>query len=310
MRSLVGEPATANLFVLGMALQAGSLPISVGSILQSIDLNGVAVEANRLAFEWGRCAVADPEQFDRAIEATAATADGNVGPQLRPPLDRYLEEIEALGAGRTLLDAIGLRAADLVGYQDERLAEDYLVELRLVARREREVVPGSWRLTDATAQQLYRVLAYKDEYEVARLLTDPATLEEARSVVDGPAKLAWNLHPPTLRGRGLDHKIEIGTWAAPAMRFLARRKGLRGTRLDPFRYAKVRRAERRLIRTYRRALSGAVESLSPANYELAVEIACLPDLVRGYEDRKLAGIAALESRLAELESARMALPAI
>ena len=130
-------------------------------------------------------------------------------------------------------------------------------------------------------------MAYKDEYEVARLLVDPTTLEAAASLVDGRAKVSWKLHPPLLRARGMERKITVGTWAAPGLALLAKGKRLRGTPLDPFGYSKVRRAERKLAADYSATMDQIFRELTSENLGRAIEVASLPATVRGYEDRKL-----------------------
>jgi indolepyruvate ferredoxin oxidoreductase len=293
--------ATANLFVLGAALQAGLLPISPSSLDEAIVCNGVAVDANRAAVAWGRGAVGDPDRLaarirdlGRHVEATADDFDG--GPA---PLAAALESVADLGAPESLLDLIDHRAGDLCGFQDVALALDYLSVVGRAADREQAVRPGAWALTEAIATELYRVLAVKDEYEVSRLLLDERSLAEANAVMDGPVRVAWALHPPVLRSLGVDRKITVGTWAAPLLRVLAAAKRVRATRWDLFGRTKVRRAERAFAAEYRRALERVLGELTEDRHHLAVEIATLPDSVRGYEQRKLDAIARFETSLAE-----------
>ncbi|MCP4435993.1 MAG: indolepyruvate ferredoxin oxidoreductase family protein [Actinomycetia bacterium] len=293
--TLVGEPATANMFVVGMAWQAGLLPVSLSSVLSAIDVNSVAVQANRHAFAWGRLAVSDPPALQRAINA--ATTASNAPPRPSPALEMKLADLTQLGAPRRTLDAVALRCAALVDYQSERLATRYIDLVLRAAEREQEVAPGRWELTDTVTEQLHRVLAYKDEYEVARLLTDAQVLRDAARLVDGPARVSWNLHPPTLRDRGLGHKIELGPWAMPALKLLARSRRLRGTWLDPFGRAEVRRAERGLAEEYAAALEKALAGLGPHTFESTLELAQLPRQVRGYEDRKLTALKAVRKQL-------------
>ncbi len=295
---LVGEPATANILLTGVAVQAGALPISLGSMLAAIDLNGVAVKTNTAAFEWGRCAVADPEQFEAAL-ARCETEPGAPSTHLPQAIERGVDELGAIGAPDDLVAAVRLRCADLIAFQDSVLAADYLGTMLRFAHAE-GAIGQSWNLTESVATQLHRVLAYKDEYEVARLLLDPASLQQARELADGEAKVVWNLHPPMLRSLGLDHKIEIGIGAAPLIRLLARGKRLRGHRFDPFGMAGVRRAERRLIEIYRDALEQLLDTVRADNYDAAVRIASLPETIRGYEGRKLAGIAEFDRTLPTL----------
>jgi indolepyruvate ferredoxin oxidoreductase len=140
-------------------------------------------------------------------------------------------------------------------------------------------------------------VAYKDEYEVARLLTDPDGLAAAREVAGKRGRIAWKLHPPLLRALGMGGKITIGAWASPAFRLLAKGKHLRGTPLDPFRWSLVRKLERQLAAEYVRAIDTALFSLSSSNLDAAVALAELPDLVRGYEEIKVDRVAKYRAEL-------------
>ena len=142
-------------------------------------------------------------------------------------------------------------------------------------------------------------MAYKDEYEVARLMTDADGLAAAREVAGRRGRIAWKLHPPLLRAMGLSHKIAIPSWASPAIRLLAKGKRLRGTPFDPFGYAHVRRLERELPGEYVAAIDRALAALSAENLDAAVKLAELPDLVRGYEEIKLARVESYRQRLRE-----------
>jgi indolepyruvate ferredoxin oxidoreductase len=311
--ALTGDPATGNVVLLGAAVQSGALPISIEAIRRAISLNGVMVEANLAAFEWGRCRVADPSAVERALEAhfhktgsrPARDRNGALDqpPDLPVGLRPAMERLAAHGITAVTSEGISRRAALLVEFQDEALARDYLEQLDDVAVAEASALRGSGdpdRLLTAAADGLYRALAYKDEYEVARMLTDAATVLEADSVFDGPVRTSWMLHPPVLRAMGLGHKIAVGSWTAPATRLLARGKFLRGTLWDPFGHTKVRRAERRFAATYRNVLADAVALLNEDNRELVVELAALPERVRGFEDRKLAAIEVFERRSSEI----------
>ena len=147
------------------------------------------------------------------------------------------------------------------------------------------------------ASHLYKLLAYKDEYEVARLMLDPEGLREAQELAGATGRISWRLHPPILRALGLDHKIALGPWAAPMVRLLAKARRLRGTRLDPFGWPEVRRIERELQGEYRAAVRELVTGLRPENLGEAVSIAELPDQVRGYEGLKLARAREYRQRL-------------
>ena len=289
---LVGAPATANLVVVGMAVQAGILPVSPDSIAQAIELNRVSIDANQAAFDWGRVAIADPEAVHRELARRPLPGErrGAAAADLPAALRARLASLGAAGADDELVAAVAVRLTELVGFDGERLAAEYLDLVVRTAAAEQAVAESSSALVRAVALELYRVLAYKDEYEVARLLVDPVTLAAAASLVEGPAKITWRLHPPLLRALGMDRKIAVGTWAAPGLALLSRGKRLRGTPWDPFGHTRVRRAERELADEYRLAIEEVIAGLTPKRLAVAIEIASLPAAVRGYEERKLEGI--------------------
>ncbi len=292
---LFGSATTANLFVVGMAVQAGCLPIAPGAIEEAIALNGVAVDLNTAAFRWGRCAVADPARLERA-RPQAARTPRDAAPTLPTPL---ADAVATASGGDAALAATLTRfAGELIAWQSAATASAYLETVGRVAAAERKIDRDSHRLTAAVAAQLFRLVAYKDEYEVARLLTDPDAAAEARAVVaGGRARISWQLHPPLLRALGLRGKIGLGTWATPWVRLLARGKTLRGTPFDLFGYTAVRRTERALPGEYRAALDELLDRLSPDSLDEAVRIAELPDHVRGYEELKLERVAEYRAEL-------------
>jgi indolepyruvate ferredoxin oxidoreductase len=299
--ALLGDAVTANLFVVGMAVEAGCLPIRSVSIERAIELNGVAIEANRAAFRWGRTAIANPERVASAVEAHTSHAVGPE-PAARPaPLPTaLLERVAAASAGDDRFSAqLALRVGDLVAYQDERLASQYLATVEATADREQSVLPGSSQLTQAVALSLHKLLAYKDEYEVARLMLDAEGQAPARALAGEDDRIAWRLHPPALRALGLRRKLRIGSWATPGIRLLAAGKRLRGTPLDPFGWPRIRRCERALPREYREAVEVLLAHLKPENLDEAASIASLPGDIRGYEELKLARIAEYRQHLAE-----------
>ncbi|MCA9512238.1 MAG: indolepyruvate ferredoxin oxidoreductase family protein [Myxococcota bacterium] len=308
-----GEAQTANVFVVGMAVQAGALPIAVEFVEEALRLNGVAVEENLAAFRLGRaCVASGAASADAGSEVGAEVgSDAGGNADARAPHatasapastgDAALDAaLAALALAPALASDVARFAADLVAYQGRALARGYLATLAEVAAAERRIGREPERLTHAVARNLHKLVAYKDEYEVARLLTTDdgarAVRERARAL-GGRAKLL--LHPPLLRALGLRHKLAIPGWATPALRLLAKGRRLRGTPLDPFGWARVRREERALPAEYRAALATALRALDPARYDDAVALAELPDLVRGYEDLKLRRIAELRERLPE-----------
>jgi indolepyruvate ferredoxin oxidoreductase len=280
-----GDAIGANLLVVGMAVQAGAIPVLPEQIEAAVALNGVAVEVNTKAFRLGRHLVADRAAVDATLARPAA--GGVIAEPAR--LDTGLRErVQAIAAGQPLLEATIVRCADdLVGYQGRKLAARYLDELERVAERERAVSPASAVLTETVATGLHKLLAYKDEYEVARLLLDPDGRREAERIAGPSGVIQYRLHPPVFRAMGMDRKITLGPWSDPVFRVLAKGRRLRGTKLDPFGLAKVRRVERRLPVAYLDALHAALPHLRADNLLAMVELADLPDLVRGYEDLKL-----------------------
>ncbi len=315
-QALFGDTMPATFLLVGAAFQAGALPFSAAAIEWAIELNGVAVAANTAAFRWGRVAVADPAAFAVAAgsAATGAAAEGPVatgavatggGAAGPPPLPAGLDLGELAGETRRLA---GVRAAQLVGFQDVRTARRYLDVVCAAWAAERALsstgaVPSPGERTAysvAVARGLHRLTAYKDEYEVARLLTDPEFEARLASEVPGGTRMRYRLHPPLLRALGRGKKIAFGPWLRPGLAALARGKRLRGTPLDPFGRTAVRRLERELRDSYTAMISRLTASLSDATYDTAVAAAEAADLIRGYEDVKLAGIARYRARLAEL----------
>ncbi|GGX98516.1 hypothetical protein GCM10010510_50140 [Streptomyces anandii JCM 4720] len=184
-----------------------------------------------------------------------------------------------------------MRVADLIGYQDLRYASDYADFVATVARAERAAAgEDSTELTEAVARYLHKLMAYKDEYEVARLALDPAVDEEITAAFGSGSRRSYLLHPPVLRAAGMDRKIALGTWARPAFRVLRALRRVRGTRLDLFGLHPVRRLERELVDEYRESVGDALALLTAENLPVVRRLAELPDAVRGYEDVKLASV--------------------
>ena len=288
---LFGDTTTANMLVVGAAYQRGALPIAAAAIEQAIELNGAAVEVNKLAFSWGRMWVVDQAAVEGAM--VGAADEGSVDPAR---LDGLLGDLGEGELGRVLR----LRTADLIDYQDERYARRYLDSIRAVASAEQRAVPGSTQLAQAAARNLYKLMAYKDEYEVARLHRLSAAKAHLEAEVGGAVKVTYHLHPPVLRSLGMQRKLKLGGWIAPAFATLAASKKLRGTAIDPFGRAKVRRVERELVTEYEGVLVALATGFDADRLADAIELANLPDLVRGYEDIKLANVERYHSELARL----------
>ena len=282
--ALMGDSIASNLFILGYAWQQGLIPLSVDAIVRAIELNGVAVEMNKETFTWGRRAVVDRslvEQFTRPPEKESSL-------KLSDNLDEMIER----------------RFAQLRRYQSGRYARRYQRIVEAARTAETEKTPGQSGFAEAVARYAYKVMAYKDEYEVARLYSDRAFAERLGEQFEGDFKLQFHLAPPLLtrldRDTGLPVKRTFGPWMLAAMRQLARFKILRGTKLDVFGYSGERRAERQLIAAYTATVDELIDGLQRDNHPLAVEIASIPETVRGYGYVKERNLAAAEQCQADL----------
>ena len=303
--SLFGNSVTANVFVVGMAVQAGALPLSPPSVEQAIELNGVAVHRNIEAFRWGRTMV------DRPSAVAAAAATRREGARRLPePGAASAERVRAVARAVDAASRAGHHAEDgpaahgydspldlertfreLCAFQSQTLAHEHLDFVEAVAAADAERGDGSGRLTVSAARGYFKLLAYKDEYEVARLMLDPAASAEARELAAATgARLAWKLHPPILRALGMKAKIAVPVSWTPLFRALASMRRLRGTILDPFGHTALRRAERSLPAEYRAAVESDLRRLSPERYPAALRRAALAEEVRGYEQIKMAGM--------------------
>ncbi|MFI6521039.1 indolepyruvate ferredoxin oxidoreductase family protein [Spirillospora sp. NPDC050679] len=272
-----GNSAPANFIVVGAAYQAGLLPLSAKAVEEAIEVNGVQVAANVQAFRAGRRLVLDPE-WARVEEPAPASAP----------------------VGDDLASVLRVRVPDLVKYQNATLARRYLDTVRGVERAEKAAGVSGGRLAAAVARNLYKLMAYKDEYEVARLHLDPALRRRVEEQFGEGSEIKYMLHPPILRALSVDRKIALGKSAKPAFHVLRAMRGLRGTPLDPFGLAEQRRVERRLVAEYLAVVERLVAELDEGRHALAVEIAELPDMIRGYEDVKTANVARYRDRLGEL----------
>jgi indolepyruvate ferredoxin oxidoreductase len=282
---LFGDSIASNLFMLGYAYQRGLVPLSAEAIERAIELNGVAVEFNRNAFRWGRRAAADP-----ALVETRAT------PRAAIPASHRISE--------TLDEVIDRRTAFLTDYQDAAYAARYAARVNRVRDAEAQCTPGSTALTGAVGRSLFKLMAYKDEYEVARLYTESDFLKRVADQFDGPYKLRFHLAPPILGDRdpqtGRLRKREFGPWMLGVFRLLAKLRRLRGTPFDIFARSAERRTERRLIGDYEAVLDAILSCLTPANYPHAVELASLPLEIRGFGHIKEASIARAKTKEAKL----------
>ena len=283
--ALLGDAIATNLFMVGYAWQKGLVPVSRGAILQAIELNGAAVESNQAAFEWGRRAAADLSAVERAAS-----------PEESRPANQRLSD--------TLEELVSRRRAFLVDYQGEKYARRYEDFVNRVRDTEASRVPGSEAFTTAVARYLFKLMAYKDEYEVARLHTGTGYLERIARQFEGDYRLKVHLAPPILAKpdpvTGEPRKRAFGPWILPAMRVLSKLRFLRATPFDPFGYTAERRTERALIEEYRKTIEAIAASLTPERLALAVEIASIPELIRGFGHVKARHLRDARAREAEL----------
>jgi indolepyruvate ferredoxin oxidoreductase len=265
-----GDTTGANMFLIGHAWQQGLIPVSEAALMQAIALNRVAIEANKRAFAFGR-----------VVAAGGSLASG---PQTPVPIRP--EDWPAL---------IDRRATDLVSYQNTAYAAKYRSFVERCAAAEQEVVPGNdLLLTRAVANNLFKLMAYKDEYEVARLYRSPEFNAALKQQFEGDFMLRFHLAPPSLAkpkaGGAPPRKRAFGSWMMSFFALLVHLKILRGTALDPFGYTEERRIERRLIDEYRALIEHLLAGLSPATLSAAVRLAALPEKIRGYGHVKAASV--------------------
>jgi indolepyruvate ferredoxin oxidoreductase len=260
---LLGDSIYANMFLTGFAFQQGQIPLSAEAIEQAIELNGASVKQNIKAFNFGRLAAHDPE----AVEKLAGLSEPAKLPQ----------SFEELVARRTEM---------LTAYQNAAYAADYNAFVHAVRDAERKKSGGQNGFADAAAKGLYKLMAYKDEYEVARLYTDGSFKARLAKEFDGDYKINFHMSPPLIAPKdpdtGLPKKIALGGWMYPLFGVMARFKGLRGGMFDIFGYTAERRLERQMIKDYRAVLDELAAGLTPANHALAVKIAGLAIEIKGY----------------------------
>ncbi|MGH7003966.1 MAG: DUF6537 domain-containing protein, partial [Alphaproteobacteria bacterium] len=269
--ALIGDSIATNMFMTGFAWQRGLIPLSREAIERAIKLNGAAVEANLRAFDWGRRAAHDLASVERA----AKTA-----PDARP---------------MTLDELIARRVEFLTAYQNAAYAGRYRDLVEHSRKAEAARAPGMTGLAEAVARNFFKLMAYKDEYEVARLYTDGTFLRRLGEQFEGNFKLRFHLAPPLLAPRdpatGRLQKRRYGAWMMPAFEVLAKLRFLRGTAFDVFGYTGERRGERKLIADYAALLRDIAQTLTPANHALAVQLARIPEQIRGYGHVKEANLA-------------------
>ena len=282
--ALTGDAIATNMFMLGYAWQKGRIPLSRAAIERAIEINGVAVEANLSAFDWGRRTAGDRSDVERRVSP---------GIDVAPPQER-----------ETLESVIERRSAFLADYQNAAYSGRYRAFVDTAQAAERSRAKGMRGLADAVARGYFKLLAYKDEYEVARLYAAPEFRRRIEATFDGDWTLEFHLAPPLFARRdpstGEPRKARFGPWMMRGFKVLAGCKGLRGTMLDPFGYTRERRRERSLIERYERVVSSLIADLDHTNHAVAVEIASLPDRIRGFGHVKARSIDEAERREAEL----------
>jgi indolepyruvate ferredoxin oxidoreductase len=265
--SLLGDAIATNLFMLGYAWQKGLVPLSDYAILRAIEINGAAVAANKAAFQWGRRAAVD-------LSAVSEAARPQHGKPAHHTLSTTIDEV------------IARRKAQLTDYQNAAYVARYTKLVDRVRAAEAQVMPGITLLTEAVARGYYKLLAYKDEYEVARLYTDSDFLKRVDEQFEGDYSLVFHLAPPMLADKdpqsGELQKKSYGPWMLKAMRMLTKFRHLRGGALDPFARSHDRKLDRQLIADYEQLIDEMLRGLELANHETAVELAALPEQIRGF----------------------------
>ncbi|HEX2653015.1 MAG TPA: DUF6537 domain-containing protein, partial [Xanthobacteraceae bacterium] len=259
----------ANIFIVGYAYQIGALPLSAEAIEKAIELNGEAVEMNKAAFGWGRVAAIDPAKVEALIKPPAELRD------------------DVLKLSQSFEEMVTRRVEFLSQYQNAAYGEQYRKLVDMIVAAEAQKAPGKSGLADTVGRYLFKLMAYKDEYEVARLYSDGAFRKQVAAQFDGDnLRFEFHLAPPLLarhdRETGLPKKMSFGAWMMPAFGMLAKLRFLRGSAFDPFGYTLERKTERQLVQDYRSLLDEIAMRLNPENHHLAVALASIPEKIRGF----------------------------
>jgi indolepyruvate ferredoxin oxidoreductase len=273
---MLGDSIYTNPLMLGYAWQHGRIPLTHAALMRAIELNGVQVDNNKAAFEWGRRCAHDLKAVQALFKAQQVIQFVK-----KPSLDELVSK----------------RVAFLTGYQDAAYAADYQAFVEQVRAAEAKL--GGTALSEAVARYLFKLMAYKDEYEVARLHTDPAFTEKIAGMFEGDYKLVHHLAPPAIakkNEKGELIKQPFGPWMRTAFGVLAKMKGLRGGAFDVFGRTEERRMERALITEYRACITELLKTLDAGNRTLAVEIARIPEEIRGYGHVKARHLAAARTK--------------
>jgi indolepyruvate ferredoxin oxidoreductase len=336
--ALMGDAIATNLFMLGHAWQQGLVPLSLEALMRAVELNGAAVEMNKTAFAWGRLAAIDPgavfeaaglvrnaptaaESTPRALQALppGEWESTEWGATAAPKAAREEDELRHVPAhggdgvaflpledarlSRSLDELVSRRAAFLTDYQDAAYARRYADFVARVRAAEQARAPGSTDLSEAVARNFFKLMAYKDEYEVARLYASDEFRRKLEQQFDGDYTLHFHLAPPLLAKRNAKGELvkrEYGPWVFTAFRLLAKLRRLRGTALDVFGHTAERKMERRLVDEYEATVAGLLDALDAGNAGLAAEIAAVPEHIRGYGHVKEAHLEKAKRREADL----------
>jgi indolepyruvate ferredoxin oxidoreductase len=306
--ALFEDHMPTNAIVLGAAWQKGLIPISLSAIEEAFRLNGAGVEKNIAAFHWGRAAVVAPDLVEEATREELPQREVS-------PVAKEIVATIGAEAGSELEQLLEVRVTELIAHTDRKCAEKYAAFVKDVLEAERtRTGTGRTRVSEAVAKHLYKLMAYKDEYEVARLHLDPVERAKIEAEFGKGAKVKYNLHPPVLRALGMKRKLKLGRWFDPFFRVLRALKFLRGSKLDIFGYAKVRKVERALIGEYRELVEETLPKLDADSYDTVVELFELPDVIRGYEEIKLGNVerwrAQVEAVQAKLDAPAGASPLV
>ena len=275
---LMGDTLYTNPMMLGFAWQKGWIPLQKASLIRAIELNAVAIDNNKAAFEWGRRAAHDWQSVEQLF-APAQTIEFK---KRDTPQDMLVKRVEFL-----------------TQYQNAAYAQEFKVFVEKVSGA------GNAQLTEAVTKYLFKLMAYKDEYEVARLHTDTAFHDKVKNMFEGEVKLSYHLAPPLLskkNSKGELQKQQFGAWMLTAFKLLARMKGLRGTALDIFGKTEERKMERALIAQYRSSIEKLLAQLNASNAATALEIARLPEQIKGFGHVKERNVAAAQAKWSELEA--------
>jgi indolepyruvate ferredoxin oxidoreductase len=291
-RLLFGNEVAANMLMIGAAYQSGTFPVPADAIEAAIRMNGVAVDTNLNAFQWGRYAVIDREGFDKAV-------DERETPKIKVPVleERFARRLEGLGLDSEDTSRIALRLEELTSYQNSEYADQYLEFLEKISAL-KNINEAVLR---AIGLYLYKLMAYKDEYEVARLFVESYDRDCAAGRIARGQKVHWWLHPTFLRRIGVNKKIRMGRWFIPFARCLAWARRFRGGKFDLFGIGVVRTEEKALIGEYRELVEAAIAN-NDGDDAWLLEIVSLPDIIRGYEDVKLRNIKRFRKNVGELKS--------